>query len=231
MRHLWSLLAGVVAAPLTWLFLSTGQHRSQAVVARWDATGVFDTADLIGPALFLLAAGIVLGLLGTLRWSPAGPLVAGILFVIPTILMFINPFNALEAFYRPDDGGSRRLFGQDLQPWLPVENGTLLVIGALLLMAVFSVHRWRRWPTLPAPIPAATDEEVVAGISALGEGQQKPPETMTDDEILAAAAAFEESKPAEEPPAEEPPKEEQPKEEQPTEVQQKAKTGPEEEVR
>lgn len=198
MRHLWSLLAGLVVAPLAWLLLSTGQFRSMTTVAGWDEAGRFDTADLIAPAAFLAAAGVLLGLLGTLRWSPAGPLVAGALYVVPTVLMFIDPFDALDRFLRTDDGDPRRLLGQDLQPWLPVENGTLLVLGALLLMAVLSGQRWRRWPaaggtdaaTAAMSVPATTappePAEPVAG------AEQDPPTTMTDDEILAAAAAYEE---------------------------------------
>jgi hypothetical protein len=76
-----------------------------------------------------------------------------------------------------------RLLGQDLTPRLPVENGTLLVLGALLLMAVFSVQRWRRWPVRPAPVPTATDEEAVAGTDALtGDPEQStPPEAEPED--------------------------------------------------
>lgn len=213
MRHLWSLLAGVVAAPLTWLFLATGQHRAQAAVEEWDTAARFDTADLIGPVVFLAVAGILLGLIGTLRWSPAGPVAAGVLLTIPTVLMFIDPFRTLEGFFRPADEAPRRFLGQDLEPWLPVENGTLLVLGALLLMAIFSAQRWRRWPAAAAapspaaaPLPMASDAEVVSGISALSgtagsgpsastasgdEDTTRARPTMTDDEILAAAAAYE----------------------------------------
>jgi hypothetical protein len=183
MRHLWSLLAGVVVAPLAWLLLATGQYRSSRTVAKWDEASFFDTVDLVGPAAFLVAAGILLGLLGTLRWSPAGPLVAGLLFVIPTIFMFINPFRTLDAF---SSGEQQRLFGQDLQPWLPVANGTLLVLGALLLMAVFSAQRWRQWPAAAAPLPAGTDQPVADA------GTGVTPGPMSDEEILAAAAAMEE---------------------------------------
>jgi hypothetical protein len=186
MRHLWSLLAGIVAAPLAWLCLATGQYRSSRTVANWNEESFFDTADLIGPAAFLVAAGIVLGLIGALRWSPAGALVAGLLFVTPTVLMFINPFETLDAFSVDQQ---RRLLGQDLQPWLPVENGTLLVLGTLLLVAIFSAQRWRRWPAGPAPLPAAADQPVVAGTATPTEGQ---PTSMSDEEILAAAAAMEE---------------------------------------
>ena len=180
MRHLWSLLAGLVAAPLAWLFLATGQYRSSRTVANWNEASAFDTADLIGPAAFLAAAGILLGLLGTLRLSPAGPVVAGLLLVAPTVFMFINPFETLDAFSVDQP---RRLFNQDLQPWLPVENGTLLVLGALLLMAVFSAQRWRRWPVAaPATLPPAMVAERPA---------PDQPQPMSDEEILAAAAEME----------------------------------------
>jgi len=208
MRHLWSLLAGVVSAPLVWLLLASGQHRSHATVAAWDAAGRFNTADLIGPVILLAVAGIILGLLGTLRFSPAGPMAAGALFVTPTVLMFINPVRTLDGFFRPlgisTDPPPRRILAQDLEPWLPVENGTLLVLGVLLLMAVFSSQRWRRWPAVPAASAAApaaparsgaaTDEEVIAGIAALG-GDRPKPTPMTDDEILAAAAALDDQPP------------------------------------
>jgi hypothetical protein len=187
MRHLWSLLAGVVAAPLAWLFISTGQHRAGRTAASWEAAGRFDTADLIGPALFLAGAGVLLGLLGTLRWSPAGPLAAGVLFLAPTAFMFVNPFDTLDWFSFPD---TRRVFSQDFQPWLPVANGTTLVLGALLLMAVFSAQRWRRWPAPAAATPPATEPEVTEGVAALTDREQPSP--MSDEEILAAAAAIDE---------------------------------------
>lgn len=187
MRHLLSLLAGIVAAPLAWLFIATGQHRAGRTAASWEAAGRFDTADLIGPAFFLVGAGVVLGLLGTLRWSPAGPLAAGALLVIPSVFMFVNPFETLDWFSYPD---TRRAFSQDFQPWLPVANGTLLVLGALLLMAVFSAQRWRRWPAPAASMPPATDQQVLEGVAALSESEGPSP--MSDEEILATAAALDE---------------------------------------
>lgn len=189
MRHLWSLLAGVVAAPLAWLCLAIGQYQSSRTVAEWNEENLFDTAELIGPAAFLVGAGVLLGLVGTLRWSPVGPLVAGLLFVVPTIFMFIDPFRTLDAFSVDQQ---RNLLEQDYQPWLPLESGTSLVLGMLLLVAVFSRQRWRRWPAAAG---------VGAGAAA-PVGEQPAPEPVSDDEILAAAAAIEEEDSGQAEPAE-----------------------------
>lgn len=197
MRHLWSLLAGIVAAPLAWLGLATGQYHAERLVVRWETDQRFDTVDLIGPTLFLIAVGVLLGLLGTLRWSPAGPLAAGVLLAAPTVLMFINPFETLDAFSYQE---TSRLLNQDLELWRPVANGTLLVLGVLLLMAVFSRQRWRTWPEQPAPVRPATDEEVVVGASGLAESADSG---LAAGEGEAATAVDEEAAPGEGEPAEE----------------------------
>jgi hypothetical protein len=208
-RHLWSLLAGIAAAPLAWLLLATGQHRSQATVDDWESAGLFNTAQLIGPVIVLLLAGVLLGVLGTLRWSPAGPIAAGLLLVLPTVFMFVNPFRTLDAISEPEGW---RLLGQDLAPRLPVENGTLLVLGALLLMATFSTHRWRRWPTALEPIPSATDEQVVTGMDEAGDDEAYPePAAAAPEEPSPEEPSPEEPSP-EEPSPEEPSPEEQPPE-------------------
>jgi hypothetical protein len=156
MRHLWSLLAGVVAAPLVWLLIAAGQTQWQGTVTEWTAAGRFDTADLIVPGIFLAVAGIVLGLLATLRVSPVGPLVAGLLLLIPTVGMFIHPFDAAEMI-SDEDGWV--LLDQAIRPRLPVGNGTLLMLSALLLIAIFSASRWRRLPAVVAA-PVAVDTDV-----------------------------------------------------------------------
>ncbi|MGW0432956.1 hypothetical protein ACWDV4_10485 [Micromonospora sp. NPDC003197] len=156
MRHLWSFLAGIVVAPLTWVLLTLGQDGSSRTVDRWVELGTFTTANLIEPAVYLAVAGILLGLLGTLRVSPLGPLVAGLLLVTPYVNLLIDPFKLQEAI--PDD---LRFRGDPLPLFLPVQNGTLFLIGALLLIATFSGQRWRRWPAraeaaVPAPAPASS---------------------------------------------------------------------------
>ena len=146
MRHLWSFLAGLVVAPVTWVLVTLGQDGSARTVDRWVEIGTYNTANLIEPAVYLGVAGILLGLLGTLRFSPLGPLVAGLLLVTPYVGMFVAPFEVRDRI--PTTG---RCSATRCRCALPVENGTLFLIGVLLLMATFSGQRWRRWPRRPRP--------------------------------------------------------------------------------
>ncbi|MEV0805159.1 hypothetical protein [Micromonospora sp. NPDC050200] len=145
MRHLWSSLAGLVVAPITWVLVTLGQDGSGRTVNRWVEIGTYSTPNLIEPAVYLGVAGILLGLLGTLRISPLGPLVAGLLLVTPYVGMFIAPFTVLDKI--PKDW---KILGDPLPLHHPVQNGTLFLIGLLLLMATFSVQRWRSGPAAPA---------------------------------------------------------------------------------
>lgn len=141
MRHLWSFLAGLVVAPVTWVMVALGQDGSTRTVDRWVEIGRFNSANLIEPAVWLVVGGIVLGLLGTLRVSPLGPIVAGLLLAAPYVGLFVAPFTVRDRI--PDGWG---FLGDPLPLRLPVENGTLFLIGLLLLMATFSGQRWRPWP-------------------------------------------------------------------------------------
>ncbi|WP_422773327.1 hypothetical protein ACN28C_10615 [Plantactinospora sp. WMMC1484] len=156
MRHLWSFLAGVVAAPLAWILIALGQDGSARTVTRWEELGTYNTANLIQGAVYLAVAGILLGLLGTLRLSPAGPLVAGLLLAAPYVGFFIDPFAVRDAV-----PANWSLFGDPLPLVQVLDNGTTFVIGALLLMATFSTQRWRRWPcpATAGSAPSASDVE------------------------------------------------------------------------
>ncbi|GAB3344834.1 hypothetical protein RMN56_06920 [Micromonospora halotolerans] len=145
MRHLWSFLAGLVVAPVTWVLVTLGQDGSGRTVHRWVEIGTYSTPNLIEPAVYLGVAGILLGLLGTLRFSPLGPAVAGLLLVVPYLGLFAAPFNVRDRI--PEDW---KMLGDPLPLRQPLENGTLFLIGVLLLMAVFSGHRWRQRPAEPA---------------------------------------------------------------------------------
>ncbi|WP_405094443.1 hypothetical protein [Micromonospora sp. NBC_01412] len=153
MRHLWSFLAGLVVAPVTWVLVTLGQDGSSRTITRWVEIGTFNTANLIEPAVYLAVAGILLGLLGTLRVSPLGPLVAGLLLVTPYVAMFIAPFEVRDIV--PEGW---KVLSDPLPLHLPVQNGTLFLLGVLLLMATASRQRWRRWPQ-PATAPAGKPDE------------------------------------------------------------------------
>lgn len=160
MRHIWSLIAGLVAAPLTWLLLATGQASSSELIAGWVAAGRgWDTHDLIEPAAFLLVAGLLLGIVATLRISPVGPLVAGLLLISGYVATFIDPLAVRDVL--PNDWV---ILDRPVPLHVPLDNGTLAVLGVLLLVAPFSIQRWRRWPVAAAapaaeaPDTAATDD-------------------------------------------------------------------------
>jgi hypothetical protein len=169
MRHLWSLLAGVVIAPLTWCLVALGQNGSQERVGDWVGARSWDTADLIEPAAYLAVAGILLGLIATLRISPVGPLVGGLLLIAPYVGLFIAPLDVRRAV--PDNW---EVLDRPFPLLVPLDNGTLPLIGALLVMAVFSADRWRRWPSTAAATAGtgaalpATPEPVVVSAGSVG---------------------------------------------------------------
>ncbi|MFD0584303.1 hypothetical protein [Dactylosporangium darangshiense] len=104
------------------------------------------------PAAYLLGAGLIIGLIATLRISPVGPIVAGLALLGTYVSLFIDPisvFNSLD----PIDMGFATA---DLR--VPVTNGTTAVLGLALLVAAASVKRWRPWPTAVA-LPAAGGPE------------------------------------------------------------------------
>ncbi|EEP73439.1 hypothetical protein MCAG_03766 [Micromonospora sp. ATCC 39149] len=144
-----------MVAPVTWLLLTLGQDGSARTITRWVEIGTFNTANLIEPGVYLAVAGVLLGLLGTLRFSPLGPLVAGLLLITPYVGVFVAPFEVRDRV--PEDW---TVLGDPLPLFLPVRNGTLFLIGVLLLMATFSGQRWRRWPRPAAePAPAQRPED------------------------------------------------------------------------
>jgi hypothetical protein len=141
MRHLWSFLSGLAVAPVCWLLVALGQTTSARTIADWVSDGGYHTATLLVPAAFLLVAGLLLGLLGTLRVSPLGPLAAGLALAAPYIAMFVVPLRTREIIGTP-----WQILGEPVVLLHPVENGTLALLGVLLATAVFSGQRWRSRP-------------------------------------------------------------------------------------
>lgn len=170
MRHLGSLLAGILIAPVAWILIALGQQKSASTIASWQQSSGFDTADLLLPAAYLLAAGILIGLIATLRISPVGALVTGVFYAGTFIALFVSPIRARNAV--PE---TLSLLGRKVALRTPLDNGTLLLVGIALLVAVFSVARWRSWPAA-APVTAPPAAEAVELGGPVSSPADLPPE-------------------------------------------------------
>jgi hypothetical protein len=154
MRHIGTLIAAIVIGPLAWILIAFGQDRSAAAFANVQKNnGAFHTGDFVRPLIFLLAAGLILGLIATLRFSPLGAGLTGVVYVLSYVWLFIDAKGLLNIFKHPLSIG-----GETADPTIPVRTGTTLLVGALLLVSVVSMARWRRWPRPGAAtaVPAGT---------------------------------------------------------------------------
>ena len=153
MRHLGSLLAALVVAPVAWVLLAFGQ--TQFVWGNGSALGSWPER-----ALALAAAGLLLGLVATTRISPVGPLVVGVAYT----------GYAVAALWRrgvhdamPDPV---TIAGRTADLHAPVDTGTAIVVGVLLLVAAVSIRRWQRWPKHLGPPVTDTTADTPTDTSA-----------------------------------------------------------------
>src|SRR5262249_18271838 len=156
MRHLGTFIAAIVIAPAAWLLIAFGQTESGMAFAKALASGAWPAGDFIAPLLLLAGAGILLGLIGTLRLSPLGAVLTGLVYVASYVVLLF------------DGKGVNKLLGYtitianhkaDLRA--PVGSGATLLLGSLLLVSVASVGRWRRWPKPAEPFAAESlDDDV-----------------------------------------------------------------------
>src|SRR5690348_14923415 len=137
MRHIGTLIAAILIAPLAWILLASGQERSVAAFTGNALSG----GDFAHPVELLAGAGLLLGILGTLRFSPLGAALTGLAYAASYVALLAAPNGTLHLFDH-----HLVLGGHEVNPATPLRNGTVLVLGGLLLVAVFSVGRWRRWP-------------------------------------------------------------------------------------
>lgn len=152
MRHIWSLIAGVVIAPLTWAVVAFGQAVTGEVFKDGPISG-FESKLAIAAAA-LVGAGLIFGLIGTLRVSPVGPLVAALAYLGSYSVLLFAPQTAYDVF----DRATRDVAGYDVFYFQPLVSGVIPLLGGVLLMAVFSFGRWRAWPsTAPATTAPAAD--------------------------------------------------------------------------
>lgn len=136
MRHLWSLLAGLVIAPLTWVLLAYANGRVLEA-------GVHNKTDSLWvPGLIIVVAGLLVGLITSLRVSPLGAVFAGSILTIFSVLAVLLPNDVLDAL------PSLPKFGSFDQQFLasPLLSGELLLVGVVLFVSVFSAGRWKSWP-------------------------------------------------------------------------------------
>ncbi|MGH8877143.1 MAG: hypothetical protein ACRD0P_07380 [Stackebrandtia sp.] len=134
MRHIASLLAGLVIAPLTWILIG-------AATIGLDPDGLYKDAvgkpnNVVSMAMFAVA-GIALGLLAVSRMSPAGPLTAAVLFggLFGFFRFVAKDFtlpDALEAMKVPTESATAS-----------GKSGVVLAIAALMAMAMLMPSRWR----------------------------------------------------------------------------------------
>lgn len=147
MRHVLSLVAGMVVAPVVWLLVAVGQGATQNGLADAPTT----SQELVG-GVMLLAIGLVAGLIATLRTSPLGAIIVGLVFVGASAYLYLDPAEAANLFDRSTTAGP---FTIDLMA--PLTSGVLGFTGGLLLVSAFSAARWRGAAPEPdadwSPIP------------------------------------------------------------------------------
>ncbi|NUO60717.1 MAG: hypothetical protein HOV71_05170 [Hamadaea sp.] len=171
MRHLWSLIAGVVIAPLAWAVVAFGQTVMGEVYTAGAPTG-YSSKVLLGAGV-LVGAGLIVGLIASLRVSPVGPLLVALLYLGSSALLIFAPKTGADVF----DRVQKDVLGHDVMTITPLKSGIIPVLGGVLLIAVFSGGRWRVWPgTATAdtattttttdwtatPVPAATTFDTTA---------------------------------------------------------------------
>ncbi|NUT36778.1 MAG: hypothetical protein HOV79_27295 [Hamadaea sp.] len=144
MRHIWSLIAGVVIAPLTWAVVAFGQAVTGEVFKDGPISGY--ESKLAIAAAALVGAGLIFGLIGTLRVSPVGPLVAALAYLGSYAVLVFAPRTAYDLF----DRSTNNVAGYDIPYFQPLVSGVIPLLGGVLLMAVFSAGRWRAWPSAAA---------------------------------------------------------------------------------
>jgi hypothetical protein len=140
-RHFGTLIAAILFAPLAWVLLAFGEDRTAMAFANAHANGAFHSGDFLRPLQYLTAAGLLLGLLATLRFSPLGTVVAGLLYASSYFGLLFAPQSVVNLFTHHVSIG-----GHQADLTLPIRTGTAMLLGALMLVGAASLGRWRRWP-------------------------------------------------------------------------------------
>ena len=156
MRHIGTVIAAVIVGPLAWILFALGQDRSARAFADAQNGGALDSGDLVRPALLLAAAGLLLGLIATLRFSPLGAALTGLIYSTTYLGLLINPTAMLRLLDQKPT-----LNGHQVDLAAPLRTGTSLLVGSLLLVGVVSIRRWQQWPQHAADAPAALQPDEI----------------------------------------------------------------------
>ncbi|BCJ28377.1 hypothetical protein AB0I55_27120 [Actinocatenispora sera] len=159
MRHLTSLIAGIVVAIVAWGVLGWAQAKLGATAVSGISSHNWGTYSW--PLLFLAIGGLLIGLIASTRISPSGPLIAGIGYLV------------LQALYVQWPGFLNWLphsvLGQTDIWTRPARSGLFAVLGLAMLVAIASVRRWQRWPSRTGA--GGHTEQVAPGRTGMGTGE------------------------------------------------------------
>lgn len=147
MRHLSSLIAGIVIGVVAWVVIGFAQAKLGTVAATGISRHSWGHYQV--PLLLMAIAGVLIGLIASTRVSPIGPFVAGAGFVLGQLAYVTWPHFL--------DWLPSSVFGQH-QIWTrPAASGVAALLGLVMLVAVLSVRRWQRWPGATRTTAAEAD--------------------------------------------------------------------------
>lgn len=144
MRHVAALLAAILIAPLSWLMLAIGQDRPDRTIT--------------GALACVVAAGLLLGLVATVRLSRLGVALTGAAYAVVHVSALAFPGATLGVFPR-----SVWVAGRSVDPTAPLRTGSALVFAVVLLVTTVGLGRRRSAdepPAEQAPAPAAAPQVI-----------------------------------------------------------------------
>lgn len=129
MRHLGSLILGLVGAPILWVLTGTGWAKFNGGLTE-DRAG-----EMFLGFVVLILAGTLLAALLLPRWSPIGPAVAGMLFLFAALWAMVDLGSLIDLMPRSF---------LDTPFALSVPVGALSVLLSIPMLATAAVpYRWR----------------------------------------------------------------------------------------
>ncbi|WP_020519100.1 hypothetical protein [Catelliglobosispora koreensis] len=134
MRHTWSLLTGIVVTPLVWLLVAVGQGATEKALPSQSSM----PGQLLVGGCVLAGAGLLGGLIATLRTSPTGAMFTGTIYLMASTFMYLKHVQAVDLFTTEWE-----IQGYPVNLATPLTSGLLAFAGAMLVISIFSASRWR----------------------------------------------------------------------------------------